>query len=68
MAGSPRGKTFVMNLLRGLGHRAERGARLSLAEVTLALRPPGHAAGRVTLDEDQGYAATDAAADGATNC
>ncbi|MBK7275675.1 MAG: DEAD/DEAH box helicase [Betaproteobacteria bacterium] len=61
VAGSPRGKTFVMNLLRGLGHRAERGARLSLAEVTLALDALC-AAGRITLEEDQGYAATDAAA------
>jgi hypothetical protein len=61
LAGSPRGKTFVMNLLRGLGHRTERGARLSLPELTLALDIL-HAAGRLTLDEDHGYAATDAAA------
>jgi len=61
LAGSPRGKTFVMNLLRGLGHRTERGARLSLPELTLALGSL-HDAGRVTLNEDHGYAATDAAA------
>nr|MCU0923376.1 hypothetical protein [Burkholderiaceae bacterium] len=61
LAGSPRGKTFVMNLLRGLDHRTERGARLSLPELTLALGRL-HAAGRVTLDEGHGYAATDAAA------
>ncbi|MDZ7591533.1 MAG: DEAD/DEAH box helicase [Rubrivivax sp.] len=61
LAGSPRSKTFVMHLLRGLGHRTPRGARLSLPELTLALGAL-HGAGRITLDEGQGYAATDAAA------
>jgi superfamily II DNA or RNA helicase len=61
LAGTPRGKTFVLNLLRALDYRTPRGARLSLPELTLALKTLQES-GRITLDQGQGCAATDAVA------
>ena len=61
LAGSPRPKAFLMHLLRTLDQRSERGARLTLPEVTAALKALRDS-DRISLDEGQGHAATDDAA------
>jgi len=54
VGGCARGKTWVMNFLKASNHRHDRGALLTLQEVTQVLHELA-AAGRVRNDEGHGY-------------